>query len=160
MRVILSLGLITFLLLLSASASKAQEDVGLIELHVEALAGGVTVTLPAASEWSVGVDLSVGKHLGADLIEVDDELDLVGGGYAVVSWRPTSSLQVSLGPIGLAGVIGNDFGAIYPSARLGVGHFWERVGIGTEFRLVRIAGGFGTGNYWVHWSPVRLSLRL
>ncbi len=160
MRVILSLGLITFLLLLSASASKAQEDVGVVELHVEALAAGATVTLPAGGAWSVGVDLSAGNHLGLDLLEVDDELDLIGVGYAVVTFRPESRWQVSLAPIGFAGVVGNDFGAFYPSGRLGLGYFQGRFGVGTEFRLVRIAGGFGTGNYWVHWSPVRLSLRL
>src|SRR5690606_34347591 len=138
--------------------SKAQEDVGVVELHVEALAGGATVTLPAGSEWSVGLDLSGGTHLGLDLLEVDDELDLVAVLYPVVSWRPDPGLQVSISPIGLAGVIGNDFGAIYPSGRLGVGYFRGRYGVGTEFRVVRIAGSFGTGDYWLRWSPVRLSI--
>lgn len=160
MRVLLSLVLMTSTMLITAPESKAQEDVGVVEPHVEALAVGAMVTFPAGSEWSVGVDLSAGKHLGLDLPEVDDELDLVGAGYAVITWRPDSRWQASLGPIGLAGVVGNDFAAVYPSGRLGLGHFWGRLGVGTEFRLVRIAGSNGTGEYWLHWSPVRVSVRL
>ena len=160
MRTLLFLGLMTSMMFLSAPDSKGQEDVGVVELHAEALAGGATFTFPAGSEWSVGVDLSAGKHLGLDLLEVDDELDLLGVGYAVVSWRPDSRLQVSLSPIGFAGVFGNDFGALYPSARLGLGHFWGKFGVGTELRLVRIAGPDSTGDYWLHWAPVRVSLRL
>lgn len=160
MRTVLSLGLITSTILLAAPASKAQEDVGIVELHAEALAAGATLTLPAGSEWSVGIEISGGNYLGLDLLQVDDELTLVGVGYPVLSWRPDARWQVSLGPIGFAAVIGNDFGAFYPSGRLGVGYFPGRLGIGTELRMVRIAGGFGTGEYWLHWSPVRLSFRI
>lgn len=160
MRTQLSLCLIASLLLFSASESFAQQTAGIVELHAEALAGGVSVTLPAESTWSVGVDISLGKHLGLDLLDVDDQLNLIGVGYPVVTFRPDARWQVSLAPIGFAGVVGNDFATFYPSGRLGIGHFWDRLGVGTEFRVVRIAGGFGTGTYWLHWSLVRVSFRL
>lgn len=159
MRKLLYVGLM-MIMLLSAPESKAQEEVGIVELHVEALAGGATFTFPAGSEWSLGVDFSAGKHLGVDVLEVDDDIDLFGVGYAVVSWRPDPSWQVSLSPAGLAAVAGNDFTAVYPSGRLGIGHFWGQFGVGTEFRVVRIAGANGTGEYWMHWAPVRVSMRI
>ena len=93
MRKLLYVGLM-MIMLLSAPESKAQEEVGIVELHVEALAGGATFTFPAGSEWSLGVDFSAGKHLGVDVLEVDDDIDLFGVGYAVVSWRPDPSWQV------------------------------------------------------------------
>ena len=160
MHGLLSTGLLIAVLLFSASESRVQDNAGLFELHGEAIAGGITLTLPAESTWSVGIDLSLGNHFGVNLLEVDDEVDLIGAGYGVVTWRPDNRVQVSLGPIGLATVLGNDFAAIYPSARLGLGYFPGKFGVGTELRLVRIAGGNGTGNYWLHWSPVRVSLRL
>lgn len=143
-----------------APSSTAQEDPGPIELHAEAFAGGATVTFPAASEFSAGIDLSIGKHLGYDLTDASHDVTIYGVSYAVLCWRPDPSLQVSLSPIGIAGVVGNDFGAFYPSARLGLGTFWGRFGVGTEMRLVRIASGHGSGVYWYHWSPVRVSFRL
>lgn len=147
------------LILISPPLSTAQTD-SPVELHVEALAGGVTVTFPTGSEWSVGIDLSAGNHLGVDLLEGDEDVDIIGAGYPVVTWRPDPHWQLSLGPIGFGAVLGKDFAAFYPSARLGAGYFFGDIGVGTEFRLVRIAGGHGTGEYWLHWSPVRVSLRL
>ena len=160
MRTFTCLSLLFTTLLLATPSSYAQEDYGPVELHAEALAGGATVAFPAASEFSFGIDLSIGKHIGPDLTDVGEDVDIYGVSYAVVCWRPDRNLQFSLSPIGIAGIIGNDFGAFYPSARLGVGYFLDRWGVGTEFRMVRIAGGHGTGKYWLHWSPLRVSLRL
>ncbi|MGE3801473.1 MAG: hypothetical protein AB7H80_10660 [Candidatus Kapaibacterium sp.] len=145
---------------LATQVSVSQVQPGIVELHAEALAVGGYFTFPPKSNWSVGLDLSVGKHLVVDLTDEGSGVTTYATGYLGATWRPNADWQVAFNPIGLALVVGNDFAAIYPSGRFGVSYFWERIGIGTELRLVRIASSFGTGDYWGQWSPVRVSLRL
>lgn len=131
-----------------------------VELHAEAVAAGAAFTWIASSAWSFGVDVSVGKHIGVDVAEVSEDLETLVSGYVAVRWTPDTAWQVMLSPIGFAGAAGNDFGTVYPSARLGISHFFSRLGAGTELRVVRLAGGNGTGEYWIEWSPLRVSIRL
>ncbi len=116
--------------------------------------------LPAGAAWSVGGDVSVGKHAVVDVTDAGAGIDTYATGYLVLRWTPDAAWQVVLNPIGFAVVVGNDFGTAYPSTRLGVSRFLGRWGIGTEVRVVRIAGGGGSGDYRIQWAPVRLAVRL
>lgn len=160
MRILLSFALLALSRLAISPHLSAQDIPYVVELHAEALAAGLTIALPAAGEWAFGIDLSAGKHLAFDLTDAGEDVDLYATGYATVRWRPNDNVQISISPIGVAAVVGNDFGTVYPSARLGGGWYWGRFGVGTEFRVIRIAGGFGSGDYWVQWSPVRVGFRL
>lgn len=158
----MTLRLMLFLCLAAglAEPGNAQKPPGIVELHAEAVAAGAAITFPPRSAWAGGIELNLGDHA---TVQVSGEARGVGTwatGYLVARWTPDSGWQVSLSPIGIALVVGSDFGAIYPSARLGASRFWGRVGIGTELRVVRIASGHGRGDYWGQWTPVRLSVRL
>ena len=131
-----------------------------VEIHAEALAVGAELTLPVAAAWSVGGEVSVGKHLSVAVTDAGAGLDTYATGYLALRWTPDAAWQVVLSPIGFAVVVGNDFGTAYPSARLGMSRFLGHWGIGTEVRVVRIAGGGGSGDYWIQWAPVRLAVRL
>lgn len=146
--------------MLATQVSVSQVQPGIVELHAEALAVGGYFTLPPESSWSVGLDLSVGKHLVVDVTDEGSGVTTYATGYLGAGWRPNEHWQVALSPVGLALVVGNDFAAIYPSGRFGISYFWERIGVGSELRVVRIAGSFGSGDYWVQWAPVRISFRL
>ncbi len=151
---------VSLLLAATAGAGLSQTPPTSVELHAEAVAGGAAFTWVASSAWSFGMDVSAGKHIGVDVAEVSEDLETLLSGYVAVRWTPDTAWQVMLSPIGFAGVIGNDFGTVYPSARLGISRFFSRLGAGTELRVVRIAGGNGTGDYWIEWSPLRISIRL
>ena len=144
----------------SANECLSQASPAAVELHAEALAVGAAFTVPLSSAWSVGIDVSVGKHLGVDVTDEGAGIDTYATGYVAVRWTPDANWQAVISPIGFAGIVGNDFGTVYPSARVGLSIFWSRLGVGSELRVVRIAGGNGSGDYWVQWSPVRLALRL
>ena len=106
----------TLLVVVVSLAADGSAQTRAVEVHAEAVAVGVSLALPTRSAWTVGADVSAGKHI---VVSVTDA-----------------------------------------SARLGVSRFRRRVGLGTELRVVRIAGGAGSGDYWVQWAPVRVSVQL
>ncbi len=155
------LPVILFLLSVVSAAPECVSQVspGFVEVHVEAVAVGAALVVPVGGAWSVGGDVSVGKHAVVNVTDAGAGIDTYATGYLGLRWTPDAAWQLALSPLGAAVVVGNDFGTAYPSARLGISRFWRRVGIGTEVRLVRIAGGGGSGDYWVQWVPVRVAVR-
>ena len=94
-----------------------------VELHAEAVAVGVSLALPTRSAWTVGADVSAGKHIVVSVTDAGDGIDTYATGYLGARWSPGAGWQVSLSPVGAAVAVGNDFGTVYPSARLGASHF-------------------------------------
>ena len=78
---------------------------GVVEVHAEALPLGAAVTLPTGTAWSVGLDVSAGKHAVVDLTDEGHGIDTYATGYLVLRWTP-AAWQVALGPIGFAAVVG------------------------------------------------------
>jgi len=144
---------------MSGAASQA-DAAGHVTLQAESFAVGAAFAHPVAARWWLGVEVGVGSYVAIDLTQEGSDVDAVVTGYAVLQWRPDSHWQVTVSPAGFAGVVGNDFGAFYPSGRFGIERFQGRFGVGSAVRIVRIASGFGQGDYWWQLVPVRLGIRL
>jgi hypothetical protein len=76
--------------------------------------------------------------------------------YPVLGFGVAPNLEVALSPIGAALLGGDDFGAVYPSAQAGLVWGSGPLRLSSWVRVVRIAGGSGTGIYRVVWTPIRL----
>lgn len=131
-----------------------------LTVHAEPLAAGARYAFAAGTRWRIGPSLTVGPFEGVTLRRGQSgELKEWATTYATVSFAPDDRLDLILSPIGAVLALGDDFGSIYPSAQLGVqtgGRQWR---LGTDLRLMRIAGPNGTGDYWLQWVPVRVGLR-
>jgi hypothetical protein len=68
-------------------------------------------------------------------------------------------VELILSPIGAALALGDDFSSVYPSAQFGGQTGGQRWVLGTDLRVMRIAGPNGTGHYWIQWVPVRVGIR-
>jgi hypothetical protein len=120
------------------------------------------VAVGAGYARAVGERASVGLVIGAGPLYTvsvsDDGAEDVrewATGHAIAGYRSAGGIEVLAGP-GATILIGNDFGAIYPSALAGFGYRRGRVRLATVLRTVRIAGGNGTGIYRMRWTPLQL----
>jgi len=80
--------------------------------------------------------------------------------YAAISVRSAAGAEVIVSPIGAALAVGDDFGAIYPTAQVQLGIARRRFRISSVVRVIRIAGADGSGTYWSQWIPVRIGYAL
>ena len=128
-----------------------------ITVHAEPIAAGIRYTRAASAGVSIGPSLTAGPFHGI-AVDGDDgpELREVATLYLAIVMTPAERLRVVLQPIGAALATGNDFGAVYPSAQAGVEWRWGRFLAGTDLRVIRVAGPNGSGDYRVHWIPLRL----
>ncbi len=79
--------------------------------------------------------------------------------YATLSVALAEELEAVLSPIGAALPVGDDFSSVYPTAQLGAQVIADRWVIGSDLRVIRIAGPSGSGDLWVQWIPLRLGTR-
>jgi hypothetical protein len=131
-----------------------------LTVHAEPLAAGARYAFAAGTRWRIGPSLTIGPFKGVTLRRGQSgELREWATTYATVSFSPHDRVDLILSPIGAALAIGDDFSSVYPSAQLGVQTGGRRWVLGTDFRVMRIAGPNGTGDYWLQWVPVRIGLR-
>ena len=131
-----------------------------LTVHAEPLAAGARYSFAAGTRWRIGPSLTIGPFEGVTLRRGQSgELKEWATTYATVSFVPGDRLELILSPIGAALALGDDFGSVYPSAQLGAQTGGRRWLLGTDLRVMRIAGPNGTGDYWLQWVPVRIGLR-
>jgi len=157
-------GVVRALLLLSLGATGLSAQASAVpasrpdELTVtaEPLAAGIQY-LRAAGSFRLGIGVTAGPVYGVVLGGPEfGRLREWATAYPVVGLRVSPSLTVALSPIGAALLGGDDFGAVYPSAQGGLVLGSGSIRVGSWVRVVRIAGGDGTGSYRVAWTPIRL----
>jgi len=130
-----------------------------VQLFVEPVRAGAQVLLGRGPVWRAGLALGAGPSYAVTLRSAETrDVRSWAGAWAVVSARARNGIGVSVSPIGAALVIGNDFSAVYPSGEIAIAVGQGRVRGGSLVRVIRIAGGFGTGTWWTQWVPVRVSL--
>ena len=130
-----------------------------ITIHAEPIAAGIRYTRALGSRVAIGPALIVGPFHGATISKDGfGELREWATAYlgAVVALTP--SFRVTLQPVGAALATGDDFGAVYPSAQGGVEVVAGKMRIGSDIRILRIAGGNGSGLYWTQWVPIRVGI--
>ena len=157
-------GVVRALLLLSLGATGLAAQATAVpgprpnELTVtaEPLAAGVQY-LRTAGSVQLGIGLVAGPAYGVVLRRGDfGRLREWATAYPVLGVRVSPGVRVALSPIGAALLGGDDFGAVYPSAQGGVVLGSGAIRAGSWVRVVRIAGGGGTGIYRGVWTPIRL----
>lgn len=127
----------------------------------EPWAGGVQYLYHFGGAVRAGAVLTAGPFGGVTIARgTSGRLREWATAYPVLSLRTTSGFEVELSPIGAALAIGDDFGAIYPSGQALVGLARGRLQLGSIVRVIRIAGGHGTGIGWWQWIPVRIGFTL
>jgi len=131
-----------------------------LALHGEPIAVGARYSFAAGSRWRIGPSLTVGPFEGVTLRRGQSgELKEWATTYATVSFAPAERVELILSPIGAALAVGDDFSSVYPTAQLGIQTGGQRWVLGTDLRVMRIAGANGTGHYWLQWVPLRLGIR-
>jgi GNAT superfamily N-acetyltransferase len=127
-----------------------------VTVTAEPLAGGVQY-LRGTGVVRLGAGLTAGPVYGVVLGGPEfGRLREWATAYPVLGLRVSPGLTVAVSPIGAALLGGDDFGAVYPSAQAGAELAVGAIRVGSWLRVVRIAGGDGTGSYRAVWSPVRL----
>jgi GNAT superfamily N-acetyltransferase len=140
----------------ATAASRPNE----VTFTAEPLAAGIQ-HLRASGRFRLGLGLTAGPVYGVVLGGPEfGRLREWATGYPVLGLRVSRNLEVALSPIGAALLGGDDFGAVYPSAQGGMVLGLGSIRLGSWVRVVRIAGGDGTGSYRVVWTPIRLGYAL
>jgi hypothetical protein len=140
---------------LAAQSQSAAPRPNEVTLTAEPLAAGIQY-LRASGRFRLGLGLTAGPVYGVVLGGPEfGRLREWATGYPVLGLRVTPKLEVAISPIGAALLGGDDFGAVYPSAQGGVVLGLGSIRVGSWVRVVRIAGGNGTGAYRVVWTPIR-----
>lgn len=154
---------LTLLAITIAAARAAAQDAGSrneLILAVEPLAVSGRYAVAVAPAWRLGPSLSVGPFEGVTVRRGQSgELREWATAYATVSVAPAPAFEVVLHPIGAALALGDDFSSVYPTAQLGVQLGGRRWLVGSDLRVIRIAGASGSGHLWVQWIPVRVGVR-
>lgn len=127
-----------------------------VAILAEPLAAGLEVAW-AGTRVRAGVALMAGPQFGVDVADADADVRSWANAQLMLGYRPAHTFELYLSPIGAALVIGDDFAAVYPSAQAGVEFGAGRIRFGSLFRVIRIAGGNGTGTYWTQWIPLRVA---
>lgn len=162
------LGLLWLLLGASAAAQEAPtaqepawEDHRFV-LEATALSISPQVYARIAKRVQVGAMVGLGPSLAVavterDYYETEDLLEPFYAGVAVAC-RFAGPVGVELCPLRAALIVGNDWGSVYPGAHLKVFAAWSGVRVSSQLKLVRIAGGDGTGYYVTTWVPLLVAL--
>ena len=142
---------------LAAQAPSANE----VTLFAESFAGGVQYLRHLGGPWRLGVQVGAGPTEGVTVSEEPgDNARTWATGYPTVGFRSPGGVELLLSPIGVAVISGSDFATVYPSGQLQLGLASGRFRVGSVLRVVRIAGGYGSGTYWTQWVPLRLGIAL
>lgn len=132
-----------------------------VTVVVEPIAAGVEILGRVGATTRLGLTATAGPsetvNVGADLAR---DYRTVVNGYATIGVRLGAGVEALLSPIGVAVVTGDDFAAAYPSAQAALAVAAGRIRVGTALRVVRIAGGNGTGDDWWQWVPLRIGVPL
>lgn len=127
-----------------------------VTVTAEPVAAGIQY-LHASGSFRLGIGVTAGPAYGVVLRRGEfGRLREWATAYPVLGFGVAPNLEVALSPIGAALLGGDDFGAVYPSAQGGVVLGLGTIRVGSWVRVVRIAGGNGTGIYRVVWTPIRL----
>jgi hypothetical protein len=155
------------LLCAAGTAAGAQSPTGTkgspneVTLFAESFAGGVQYLRVVGGPWRLGVQLAAGPSEGVLLSEEGfEELRSWATGYLAIGYRAANGFEAVVSPIGVAVLSGSDFAAAYPSGQLLLGLGTGRLRIGSVLRVVRIAGGNGSGDYRTEWIPIRVGITL
>lgn len=144
-----------------STAPRAGNAHGGYVLHVEPLAVGLQYGWAVGGGWRIGPQIIVGPFEGVVLHRtLRDQAKEWASTYVSAKCPLGPRAEVAVAPIGATLVVGNDFRAVYPTAQVGLDYRAGRVFIGSDLRVIRIAGPNGTGDYWTHWIPVRIGLAL
>lgn len=161
-----ALTLLTLACLPGAAGLGAQEAISRtarpneMTVTAEPLAAGIQY-LHAWGSFRLGIGVTAGPAYGVVVRRGEfGRLREWATAYPVLGFRVSRNLEMALSPIGAALLGGDDFGAVYPSAQGGVVLGLDPIRVGSWVRVVRIAGGNGTGNYRVVWTPIRLGYAL
>lgn len=128
-------------------------------LHVEPAALGVHYSLAVGGDWRVGPQLVLGPFHGVSLHrESSGELKEWASAYLSVRYPVGRRAVLAVAPVGASLVLGGDFAAVYPTGQIGGDYRVGRVLIGSDLRVIRIAGPNGTGDYWIQWIPLRIGI--
>ena len=163
-----ALVLLSFACLAGASGLGAQAPPGEsravrpneVTVTAEPVAAGIQY-LRSEGSFRLGIGVTAGPAYGVVLRRGGfGQLREWATAYPVLGLRVSPNLEFLLSPIGAALLGGDDFGAVYPSAQGGVVLGMGSVRAGSWVRVVRIAGGSGTGIYRLVWTPIRLGYAL
>lgn len=125
------------------------------------MALGVHYSVAVGKGWRVGPQLIVGPFHGISVHpKAPDDLKEWVSAYVAVRYPLGRRAVIAFAPVGASVVVGGDFAAVYPSAQLGGDYRAGRVLIGSDVRVIRIAGPNDTGDYWIQWIPLRIGLVL
>jgi hypothetical protein len=128
-----------------------------IVVFVEPLAAGAQYTRGIGGGWSTGAAVVAGPLRAVTIAQGGSgQFREWLGAYALLRYGPDQGIQAAVSPVGAALIVGDDFAAVYPSAQAGLEFARGRLNAGSWVRLIRIAGGGGSGLYRVRWSPVQL----
>jgi GNAT superfamily N-acetyltransferase len=131
-----------------------------VTVTAEPLAAGIQY-LRASGAFRLGIGLTAGPVYGLVLGGPEfGRLREWATAYPVLGLQVSPGLTVAFSPIGAALLGGDDFGAVYPSAQAGAVLALGAIRVGSWVRVVRIAGGDGTGSYRAVWTPIRLGYAL
>ena len=80
----------------------------------------------------------------------------------LITGRFHKNFAVEVSPLRASLYAGSDWGTFYPSGHLKAflvfpGVNSPRFGLGTQFTLIRVAGGNGSGDFPLYWLPVLIS---
>jgi hypothetical protein len=144
--------------MLGAAPAAAQRSVTLV---AEPIAVGVEVLGRIGATTRVGLTATGGPSETVNLGEaLSRDYRTVVNGYVTIGLRVAPKVEALVSPIGVAVVTGDDFAAACPSAQAAFAVAAGRLRFGSGLRVVRIAGGNGTGDYWWQWIPVRIGIPL
>jgi hypothetical protein len=128
-----------------------------IAITAEPIAGGLRYLRGDPSGVRFGAGLTVGPLQGVTIAEAETgDLDEWATLHVLAGFG-RGRLRATAGP-GVALAIGDDFGALYPSGRLSLEWAAGRLRLGTVVKVLRIAGAYGRGDYWLRWIPVRVGI--
>jgi len=123
----------------------------------ESWAGGIQYLRLLGGPWRAGAAVGAGPFGGVTLARgTSGALREWATAYVAISVRSSAGAEVIVSPIGVALAVGDDFGAIYPTAQVQLGIARSRLRISSVVRVIRIARGDGGGAYWSQWIPVRI----
>lgn len=132
-----------------------------VALFAEPAAGGMQYLHYLGQGWRGGVTVTAGPTYGVRVSkELNSDIRNWGSAYATIGFRTRHGIEANVSPIGAAAIVGDDFGTVYPSAQAHLGLVRDRLRIGSVLRVIRIAGGNGSGTYWTQWVPLRIGVAL